>query len=360
MKLTVKLIGMRLPSEPNRHRHTMVGLLLLTGFWASASLAAPTAAAVLQLVDMSQHKTAKLDQGEIIAHEIPEASDKELAMSVAIYLPVSLEHIVNFLKNGDLLSVDPNITAHADISSDVDDFSGLTFSDQHPDEALDLLNAEAGDYFNLSTEEIAGFAALKTTLSAADKSAVSEIVTQKYRETLLNRYLAYRQQGLAGITAYAREDGVTDPAAELHASAANNQVLKQLFPELYQGWIQYPKAMPEGVEEHFYWVNREVENRPTAILGHRILQTTPSGALIVAREFYVGHSYNASQLIVGALPYRAGTLVFYGHRTSTDQVAGVASSLRHHIGREQMKAQMITRLKNLSKKLQTTAKPPGP
>lgn len=48
--------------------------------------------------------------------------------------------------------------------------------------------------------------------------------------------------------------------------------------------------------------------------------------------------------------------MFYGQLTSTDQVTGMASGLRHNIGREQMKEQMILRLKQLSKTVQKASK----
>jgi len=53
----------------------------------------------------------------------------------------------------------------------------------------------------------------------------------------------------------------------------------------------------------------------------------------------------------GGLPYKDGTLVFYSTRSSTDQVAGMGSSLKHSIGREQMKKEMIKRLQRLNKDL---------
>ena len=339
-----------------------IGLLyfLPNLIYVSASIAAPMPSSeeVLNLVGISREQIAKLHQGEIIAHDIPEATGKELAMSIAIYLPVAIENIVEYIKNGDLLAIDPDITAHGEISKNAKalNFKEFAFSEKQHDEAVDLLNSEAGDHFNLSNQEITSFASIRNTLSSADKKALTEIVSQKYREMLLQRCQAYQIYGLAGITAYSRENGVVDPASELRIATENNKLLVQFFPELFRGLINYPVGLPSGIEEHFHWINREIENRPTAILVHRIHLATKTGALIVAREFYVGHSYNSSHLIVGALPYRDGTLVFYGQRTSTDQVTGMASGLRHNIGREQMKEQMVLRLKQLSKTVQKASK----
>ncbi len=50
----------------------------------------------------------------------------------------------------------------------MDVFKRFTFSSKQGDEAEGLLDAAANDKFNLSTDEIGGFAPLKTKLAAAD------------------------------------------------------------------------------------------------------------------------------------------------------------------------------------------------
>ncbi|MCW5617965.1 MAG: hypothetical protein KIS65_01945, partial [Nitrosomonas sp.] len=90
-----------------------------------------------------------------------------------------------------------------------------------------------------------------------------------------------------------------------------------------------------------------VDDRPTAILSHRIMMASDTASVIATRQFYVGHSYNSSHLIVGCLPYRDGSVVFYTHRTSTDQVAGLGNTLKRSIGREHKKERMIQNLEGL-------------
>lgn len=128
-------------------------------------------------------------------------------------------------------------------------------------------------------------------------------------------------------------------------------MLARYFPELYKAWLNYPAALPAGAEETFFWRNRQVESRPTAILVHRIMLTTNAGELILTRQFYAGHSYNSNQLTIACLPYRDGSLVFYANRTFTDQVAGFGSSLKHSIGGEQARSEMTKLLKNMHKSL---------
>ena len=328
--------------------------LLLSSATALAA-PAPTAEDIITSLALKQDQVANLHRGEIVALEIGEATQKELAMGLGIYLRSPPAKLVAYFKGGELAWIDPDIMAHGEIQSKsgADTFNGFAFTFEQSDEARDLLDAVAGDQFNLSAGEIQGFAPLKKNLTNADKTALVAGVSQHYREILLQRWQAYRKDGLAGIVPYARDGADASPAEELRTAAASSEVLARYFPDLHKAWLNYPAKLASGAEEQFYWLNRKVENRPTAILGHRVMQTSDAGSVILARQFFVGHSYNSSQLIVVCLPYHDGSIVFYAHRTSTDQVAGMGSSLKHAIGREQMKGQMIKNLERLRSAIQS-------
>ena len=330
------------------------GLLFLS---VAIATPAPTAENIFNSLGIPQIKIAQLEQGAIITHEIHETTERELAMSLAIYVEKPLQKVVDFLKNVDLPTIDPDVTAHGLIPKNalVNDFKGFGFSSKQMDEVLNLISADAGESFNLSSEEITHFISLKLASTNFDKKVMIETVSQKYRELLFQRWQAYRKSGLKGMAPYLRDEGVINPADELHFSAENCKLLEQYFPDLFQDLENYPISLPSGSEEHFFWINRNVEDRPTAILGHTVVQITESSAVVFDRQFYVGHSYNTSQMIVGALPYRLGTLVFYAERTSTDLVAGITSTIRHTIGREQLKKQMINRIEWMGKFLETAS-----
>ena len=169
---------------------------------------------------------------------------------------------------------------------------------------------------------------------------------------LRQRWQAYRQNGLKGIATYDRGNGTeANPGGELRTATLDSKVLARYFPTLYKAWLNYPATFPAGADERFFWLNRQVESRPTAILGHRVMLTEGTGEVILSRQFYVGHSYNSNQLSIACLPYRDGSLLFYTNRNFTDQDAGFGSSLKHSIGRDQMRSEIVSRLKNLRKAL---------
>ncbi|SFM04340.1 hypothetical protein SAMN05421880_1052 [Nitrosomonas nitrosa] len=304
---------------------------------------------IIALLELDQDQIANLEQGKIIAFEVKESSPKELAGGLAIYLPSPPAKLVTFFNKGDMATIDPDVSVFGEISpkSGKEAFKGFVFTPQQHDEVQHLLNTEPGDQFNLSSEEIHGFAALREQLTNSNKVSSVSKVSQHYQHILWNRWNAYRNKGLVGIVPYAREETESSPAEELRSAAVNSQLLALFSPALQQAWLNYPSQLPKGAEERFFWLNRQVNDRPTAILSHRILLASDASSVIITRQFFVGHSYNSSHLIVGCLPYREGAIVFYTHRTYTDQVTGLGNNLKRSIGREQMKKQMVKNLKGL-------------
>jgi len=305
----------------------------------------PNSQELIQQLGIQQQDIANLDKGEIAFFNIAEGDEKELAAGAAIYLPAAPSKIIGYVKSKGLTSIDTEVTAEGSIPTQatLDTFKGFSLK-AGSDEATSFLAATPGSQFNLSTEE---FQALKST-----SSAQSDAASQAYRKTLLQRWQAYRQSGLKGIKTYDRGNGTeANPSGELRTATLQTKVLAKYFPELYKAWLNYPAALPAGIEEKFFWRNRQVEGRPTALLVHRVTASEGAGEVVLARQFYVGHSYNSNQLAIACLPYRDGSLVLYANRTFTDQVAGFGGSLKRSIGQKQAQGEMAKQLKNLRKVL---------
>ncbi len=173
-------------------------VLLLLSSATTFAAPAPTVKDIIASLGLKQDQVAKLDRGEIVALEIGEATKKELAMGLGIYLPSPPAKLVAYFKSGTLASIDPDTIAQGDVQpeSDADAFKRFDFKFKQSDEAKGLLNAAANDRFNLSTDEIQSFALLKKKLAAADNTALVAGVTQHYREILLQRWQSLPQRRL--------------------------------------------------------------------------------------------------------------------------------------------------------------------
>ena len=244
----------------------------------------PDSQELIQQLGIQQQDIASLNQGEIVFFNVAESDEKELAVGAAIYLSAAQSKIIGFIKNKDLASIDTAVTAWGTIPTHaaLNTFKGFSAG---KDEAASFLAATAGSQFNLSNQE---FQTIK-----AENSGQTDAPSQTYRKILLQRWQAYRKKGLKGIANYDRGDGVeVNPGEELRKATQDSKVLTQYFPELYKALLNYPSPLPAGAEEKFFWLNREVQNLPTAILVHRVMLSMGTGEVILSRQFYAGHSYN--------------------------------------------------------------------
>lgn len=303
---------------------------------------------------------AQLERGEIVDYDVSETGPKELAVGLAMILPATMPQIVEYIKSGNLTTTESDViaTGPLDGNADVNSFKKFAFTEKQLDEAQSFLNAEPGDKFNLSEPELDSLKSLQAGLEDADNKTLLKAANQKYREILLQRLQAYRKSGLPGIAPYVRENGNADPAEELRNEVINSKIWTRYFPGLQKALLNYPAALPANAIEQFLWVNRSIEDRPAAVLNHRVIVNSEAGGIIVSCHFYAGHSYNSSYVIVVGLPYKEGaTLVFYFTRSSTDQITGMGSSFKHLIGREQMKDEMVKRAERVKKDLKDSATP---
>lgn len=324
--------------------YRMIIFLALSGHFSVSAATMPDSQELIQQVGIQQQDLTSLNQGEIVNFNVADGAEKELSAGAAIYLAATPSKIIGFIKkNKNLTSIDTEVIAQGVIpqQATLDDFKGFGFK-TGSDEAANFLAAKPGSQFNLSTEEF-------QTLKVANPEQ-SDAASQAYRKILLQRWQAYRKSGLKGIAPYDRGDGTeANPGGELRTATLESKLVARYFPELYKAWLNYPAALPAGAEETFFWRNRQVEGRPTAILLHRVILSEGDSEIVLSRQFYAGHSYNSNQLVVACLPYRDGSLVFYANRTFTDQITGLGSSLKRSIGQEQARSEIAKQLKSLRK-----------
>ena len=105
-------------------------------------------------------------------------------------------------------------------------------------------------------------------------------------------------------------------------------------------------------------MKRQVQGRPTPILLHHLVDVTPALALYVERQFYVGHTYNASQILCAAVPYEDGVVILSSNRVSTDQVGGFGGDMKRMIGRRQLRAEIVKRFDRIRAALARPTRPP--
>lgn len=302
----------------------------------------PSAQILFEKLALKAADIEVLHQGDIVSFSVNSLSDMELTAGVVIYLPAPPIQVSALFKKDALASLDPQLITGGIISLPANPwvFKKFTLKAGSEEEA-GFLAATPGKQFNLSTAEF--------DLIHAAASDPAQTASTLYQQILWKRWLSYSQKGLKGVAPYDRgNNAFINPALDLQAAATEQDVLSAYFPELWTAWLHYPEmALPKGVAEYYNWGNRLVQDRPTAILTHRWMISEAQGEVILIRQFYSGHSFNANQLFIICVPYENGSLVFYTNHTFTDQVSGFGSAIKHFIGDNLAQKQITTLLKNM-------------
>jgi hypothetical protein len=279
---------------------------------------------------------------------VAETAETELAAGLAVYLPAPFARVAEALTSPDVVLKEPSITAWGPLApgATVAALAGYKLGGSDAAESQDAFDAVAGGRLNLSAAEIETFRGARPA-RGADRAAVAESGAAQWRALLLQRAQAFQARGLDGMTPYARRGGVSEPAALLRVAAGDARIVGHLMPRLSEALLRFPAEQSSTAMSQFYWVKRQVQGRPDPILIHHLVDVTPQLALYVERHVYVGHSYNASQILCGAVPYEDGVLVFSSNRVSTDQVAGLGGELKRTIGRRQLRGEIVKRFDRL-------------
>jgi len=316
----------------SRNRAIAIAVVMAAMSMAHRTWAQPSVDEVLAAADFSAADKQRILNGEFVGGDLKAVSDRDLSLSMGFLVKTSPDDLAKKVLAGSLSKADPQLTARGDITGDgsLQDFAGIQLVPGGATVANAYIDASGGDKFNLSSEEIAAFNALK---GQADPV---KAVEQQLRAMLFARYKAYRASGLPGIAPYDRGGGKKADAAGDLKKASEAPILKKYFPAVQAMLVGYPKAMAPGVSENFFWVNNKIDDQPTYALTHIMVASEGTTRIVIQRQYYASRSYNVEQAIAGFFPEPQGTLVVYANHTFTDQVGGFGSSAKQSIGRRLM------------------------
>jgi len=279
----------------------------------------------------------RLRQDEMVHSDPQESSDRELAVGITFLVRQPLAEVLQAFRMAVDLKAAPQLSTAVVVRGPGKpaDFASLVLEPGKAAETNRYLAARPGDTLNLSADEIRAFNAL-----ASDGGDPKPQVEEQLKRVLLARYQAYLTRGLDGMAPYERRSGRCEPSGELRRASEAARLLERYAPALHLLLLSYPEGKPAGLEEHFYWLRYDLDGRPNYTLRHRMAMPVGEVFAVADREFYVSHDYNTSQAFAGLFPVPEGTIIVYRSLVSTDQVAGVGSSVKKSIGRNVMAKQL--------------------
>jgi len=286
---------------------------------------------VLEKIGFPSDTQNRVLAGEFVQTSLPTSSERDLSVAISFLIEAPPESVVGQLRANMLMErVDPGTIAYGKLegAGDIKQFEKLKLTQE---QLKAYAEAKPGSDLNLSADEISALKGAGTD---------GKEIESKVHQLLLARYKAYRAKGLQGIATYAREGSQDDPAGDLVRVGRLVRATKVLPKEFYDLLDNYPKDVPPGLDETFYWSQFTAHGEDTIALVHVLRDTFGDDRIVMQRHFYVSTGYNTEQAIVGFLPVEKGTLVVYTNHTSTDQIAGFGGSAKRGIGRRLMATEL--------------------
>jgi hypothetical protein len=319
-----------------------------------------TARELLETTALKTHM-AELKKGEIVILNRPETeAGNELNVIMTVLIPAPLQKTVETLQRQSTAEDGPGILAIGEIkgmtTAELDKaFTKVGFSPEEKGEVERMMEIETDDDFNFSLDEIAIIKKRSDASKVEGKGgkAAIDAMSGAMREVLKDRYLAYRKKGLDGLAPYqfGPSKQVT-PSAELIAATEAMRILQERFSKYYQCLRHYPDKDCAEYVHGFYWVKQRESDRPLFLLKHWILDIQPDYALITERRFYLSHSLNSLQVVIGCLPDGESTLVVLLNQTFTEKVnMSVGKSIAKTIGYRQVEKNIRPIFENLRRAL---------
>lgn len=307
----------------------------------------PDIVKAMEHLNLPAPMAAKIKSGEIVAPEVNDATDKELAVRLVMLVKATPDQLKEFITADNLMGRDPTFSASGQLSPDAPKFEGIKLT---PDEAMDYLNAEPGSDFNFHTDDYAKLKAAKKTVK--DDSQAPAVAAKVLGEILTQRFQAYRQAGIGAVAPYDRGGGkFSEPGDELLNAMTASPILQNAAPDAFQAFRDFPGGPSDGVVHEFFWSQQKVEDKPTFILSHRMTYPLQRGVIFLDRQYFVSRTYNSMLTGTGCGQVAEGTLIYYVNRTSTDQVAGFMQETKHSVGRKQMREELIKMFEEIKKKV---------
>ena len=319
----------------SRIMRVLRGVVSAAGLLGLANLAQaqPTADQLLADGGLSADDKQSVLNGEFVTADAKAVSERDLAVTMVFMVKkTSPDTLSRQVIAGGLVTADSQVQAYALFKTPgtLPDVAGLRIPS---DEAKALAGAKPGSAFNLSAAEIKAF----TSLPAGNQQAVQ----RQLQQMLLQRHLAYRASGLAGIAPYARGGGSEmNLAADLRKAAQAAQGLEKYLPKFQAALLDYPKGMEPDMQESFVWLRSIIHGQPTYVLQHTLAVADGAARAVAQRQYYVSAGYNGEQAVAGFVPIRGGTLVVYSSHAFTEQVAGFGGSMKRSIGSRVMADQL--------------------
>lgn len=273
--------------------------VLAAPFTAAPSAAQPPSAVERVLIGAMGFSAADiptLARGSAVIRSLDTPVRQEVAHVGVVYLDAAPDEFVALFRDIERFERGPGIPRIGRFGTPprLEDLQALTLPAEDVEE---LSRCRPGDcQVKLSAEAMGRFRGGVDWSSPEAGRQADEIA----REMILDLLRAYQAEGNAALGAYADDDEPLPVAAQFRALLASRDPLPAAIPDLFAYLDTYPRGLPDGADEFFYWTLVDFGLKPTVRVNHVVIQpladpASPGVAYAIAtRQLYASHYFHTT------------------------------------------------------------------
>ena len=257
---------------------------------------APVERLLTERLGFSADDVRALEQGSAVIRSLDAPVRQEVAHVGAVYVDVPPDEFVQRFRDIERFERGPGIPQIGRFGSPprIEDLHALTLPAEDVEE---LPKCRPGDCeVKLSAE------AMRRFLREVDWSSAhaADRATEIAREAILDLVLAYQAEGNAALGSYVDGSRPLPVAEQFRSLLASRDALPVPVPALLACLEDYPRGLPDGADEFFYWTVVDFGLKPTIRVNHVVIhpladrRSTGVAYAIATRQLYASHYFHTT------------------------------------------------------------------
>ena len=310
-----------------------------------------------------------LDRGSAVIRSLDTPVRQELAHVGVVHIDAPPDEFVDLFRDIERFERGPGIPRIGRFGSPPRgaDVRSLTLPAEDVEE---LPKCRAGDCpMKLSAEALTRFRT-DVDWSSADAGSQANALA---REMVLDLVRGYQAEGNAALGAYVDDDDPLPVAEQFRALLASRDPLPSAVPELLGYLDDYPRRLPGGADEFFYWTVVDFGLKPTIRVNHVVIHplaerpATGVAYAIAIKQLYASHYFHTTlelRFLVDRIDSagRAGSTLISVTRSRNDGMTGFRGLFLRPIIRRRSRDAVRSYLEHVRRQVERPAPEaaPGP
>lgn len=303
-------------------------------------------------VTLTPEERRAIDRGEarvkILSH-----GERDVAVFGVTPVNINADRLVAWVRRIERMKESPATLAVGRFSDPprLSDLDRLSIDD---DDMRAIQQCRPGDCgVRLSAEEMARLKAVVSGPTAQWQPRIQ----QAFRQIVLDRVIAYRARGLAGLPKYEDKAPSRQTADAFNVLFEQSRSLRTGLPP-FAAALQGPPSVPVGVESFYYWAKERLSGKPVISATHVSIVRPESPAapavLVAGKQIFATHYFTGAISVTALLRGAPGghNYLAYLNRSEVDVIGGMFGGVARILIQRRVRGEAAELLEGLRKRLE--------